>query len=116
MPVERDRDRPDALLVGPLDHRSQHRLMTQMDAIEESDRCDGWLLGERERPDPAHDFHGRRAYPPCASLLAHGNLGPIDQGEDRCKRRPGDMTFAGWLVGINGASSAFGGLRSPYEG
>src|SRR2546427_6850644 len=43
----------------PPDHRSQHRLMTQMDAIEESDRCDGWLLGERERPDPAHDVHGR---------------------------------------------------------
>src|SRR2546422_76153 len=46
-----------------------------MDAIEESDRRHGWLLGERERPDPAHDVHGRRAYPPCASLLAHGNLG-----------------------------------------
>jgi len=58
--------------------------MTQMDAIEESDRCDGWLLGERERPDPAHDVHGRRAYPPCAPLPAHDNLGPMCPGEDAC--------------------------------
>jgi len=44
--VERDRDRTDAPLAGPSNDRPQDRLMTQVDAVEESDRCDGWFLGE----------------------------------------------------------------------
>ena len=59
--------------------------MTEMDAVEEPDRCDGWFLGERQRPDPADDLHGRRAYPPCASVPARGNLRPDRaRAEDAC--------------------------------
>lgn len=82
MAVERDGDRTNTLLASPPDDRLQDRSMTQVDAVEESDRCDGWFLGEWERPDPADHVHGRRAYTPCAPVPARGNLGRIRPVED----------------------------------
>lgn len=84
--------------------------MTQVDAVEESDRCDGWFVDEWERPDPADHVHGRRAYTPCAPVPPRGNLGRVRPVEGALKRRPGEVTFAGWLMGINGVLSAIGGV------
>ena len=63
--------------------RPQDRLMTQVDTVEESDRCDGWFLDEWERPDPADHVHGRRAYTPCAPVPPRGTLGKLDRWRTR---------------------------------